>query len=154
MSGIKTRPTRASPAAFFGSIADPVRRRQCRLVSGMMAEATGCRPVMWGQSIVGFGSYHYVYASGREGDWLLTGFSPRKSDLVVYLMDGFGNHAGLLAALGRHKRGKSCLYLRNLDEVDLKVLKRLITASVRNMRRKYPQSVPARRRTAASSTKK
>lgn len=104
----------------------------------MMQAATGDKPVLWGTAIVGFGCYHYRYDSGREGDWPITGFSPRKRELSVYIMSGFDRHADLLARLGRHRTGVSCLYLRRLDEIDMDVLDTLVKASVDSMRERYP----------------
>ena len=104
----------------------------------MMREATGKRAKMWGSSIVGFGEYHYKYASGREGDFMIVGFSPRKSSLTLYIMPGFSGYKDDLAKLGKYKTGKSCLYIKRLDDVDEKVLKRLIRKSVREMKKKYP----------------
>jgi hypothetical protein len=137
MAALKTRPTAHSADSFIASIADASQRAQCETLARMMAKATGAPPVMWGAGIVGFGAYHYRYASGREGDWFIVGFAPRKSDLTLYIMDGFEAHADLMQPLGRHKTGKSCLYLRSLADVDLEVLRKLITASVRHMRARY-----------------
>jgi uncharacterized protein DUF1801 len=98
-----------------------------------MRQATKVRPKMWGSSIVGFGSYHYTYASGREGDWFLIGFSPRKQNLTLYIMPGFKQYAALLATLGKFKTAKSCLYIKNLEEIDLPTLSKLIIQSVKDM---------------------
>jgi hypothetical protein len=133
MADLKTRPTGLSVSAFINAIEDGRTRRDCQLLAKMMAEATGSRPKMWGPSIVGFGSYHYRYASGKEAEWPLTGFSPRKQNLTLYIMSGFEGYEDLLARLGKHKTGKACLYVRSLDDLDLAVLKRLIRASVRHM---------------------
>ncbi len=137
MAELKTQPTRASVAAFLAAVGDEERRKDCRTLVRLMKEATGAPAKMWGPSIVGFGSYHYVYDSGREGDWLLVGFSPRKQDLTLYIMAGFDRYDELMAKLGRYKTGKSCLYLKRLADVDLKVLKALIAASVRHMKKRY-----------------
>ena len=139
----KTQATAASVDAFLDAIADPQRRDDCRRVRALMEAATGAPAVMWGPSIVGFGRYRYRYDSGREGEWMVTGFSPRKNDLTLYLMPGFEQHADRLAKLGRHKTGKSCLYLKKLADVDLAVLDELITWSVQAM---APQRIdlPAR----------
>jgi hypothetical protein len=104
----------------------------------MMGEITKAKPKMWGSSMVGFGTYHYKYASGREGDWFLTGFSPRKQNLTLYLMAGFGRYDGLMKKLGKYKTGKSCLYVKTLDDIDPSTLKSLIRESVRYMRKLYP----------------
>lgn len=136
MAEAKTQPTKASVAAFLAAIPDEQRRKDCRLVAKFMQEATGAKPVMWGTSIVGFGTYRYVYASGREGDWPVTAFSPRKNDLVLYIMPGFERYADLLASLGRHKVGKSCLYLKRLSDVNLDALREIIGKSVAAMAQK------------------
>ena len=102
----------------------------------IMEEIVGEPPKMWGGSIIGFGSYHYKYASGREGDWMLTGFSPRKQSLTLYIMSGFSRYDELLSKLGKYKTGKSCLYIKKLEQVDAAVLKELIAASVDYMRNK------------------
>jgi hypothetical protein len=131
VSDLKTRPTKESVQAFLKSIEDPDRRRDCRTVMKIMKEATGARPKMWGPSIVGYGSYHYKYASGREGDWFLTGFSPRKQNLTLYMgLQGFEGNEALLKKLGKHKTGKSCVYVKKLEDVDLDVLQELIHRAV------------------------
>ena len=135
MADLKTKPTAASVAAFLKALPDENRRRDCRVVAKMMQEVTGSRPRMWGPGIVGFGSYHYRYASGREGDWFLAGFSPRKQDLTLYIMSGFAKHDELLSRLGKYKTGKSCLYLKRLEDVDPKILRQLVTASVQHLRK-------------------
>lgn len=138
MAAPKTRPGALSAQGFVDALTDPVRRGHCQALLHMMARATGAAPVMWGASMVGFGTYHYQYASGREGDWFVVGFAPRKTELVVYLMDGFASHGELLARLGPHKTGKSCLYLRHFEQVDRDVLGQLIEASVQRMGLLYP----------------
>ena len=135
MAEPKTRPTGASVAGFLKTIADDERHADCLALVRLMTRITGSRPKMWGPSIVGFGTYHTVYASGREGDWPLVGFSPRKQDLTIYVMSGFAGRDALLARLGRHRTGKACLYLKRLADVDRTVLEALVTASVRHMRR-------------------
>ncbi len=134
MAELKTKPNQASVKAFLNSIADKQKREDCLTVARMMKQATGAAPKMWGPSIVGFGSYHYKGASGREGDWFLAGFSPRKQALTLYIMGGFGRHEQLMRKLGKHKTGSSCLYVRKLADLDLDVLKQLITSSVRHMK--------------------
>jgi len=136
MAEPKTKATKASVAAFLAAIPDEQRRKDCKAVAKLMQEATGEKPVLWGASIVGFGAYRYEYAGGGTGDWPVVGFSPRKSDLVLYLMAGFGRHADLMAKLGRHKTGKSCLYLRQLADADPAVLKELVGRSVAAMEKK------------------
>ena len=138
MADIKTTPTSVSPAAFIGSIESAQKRKDCRELVALMREVTGHPPKMWGPSIVGFDRYHYKYASGREGDMLLAGFSPRKQNLVLYVGPGLEDK-GLLAKLGKHKTGKGCLYLKTLDDVDRTVLRALVEKSVLAMRERYPR---------------
>lgn len=133
----KTIPTTASVTSFLDSVS-PEQRQDCKTLSKMMREATGKRAKMWGSSIVGFDQYHYRYDSGREGDHMITGYSPRKQNLAVYIMPGFSKYESLLKKLGRYKTGKSCLYIKKLDDVDTKVLQQLIERSVKDMRKKYP----------------
>ena len=140
MAENKTKPTKASTVAFINGIEDRQKRADCKRVAAMMREATGARAKMWGANIVGFGRYHYKYASGREGDYMLTGFSPRKQALTVYIMPGFSHFSALMSKLGSYKTGKSCLYIKRLSDVDESVLQRLITESVKYMRRKYETS--------------
>lgn len=137
-SANKTQPTRVGAAAYIAAQADPVRRADCETVAAMMEKATGEPAVMWGSSIVGFGSYHYVYDSGREGDAPRVAFSSRKPELVLYLLDGYDGREALLAKLGPHRIGTACLYVKRLADLDLKVLQQLITTSVKAMKQKYP----------------
>lgn len=130
MAGNKTQPTDADVDEFMAGIENDRRRSDARTVLALMREATGEEPRMWGDAIVGFGQYHYRYDSGREGDWFLAGFSPRKSNLVVYLMSGFPRHAELMSKLGKHRTGSSCLYINRLEDVDLDVLRELVRRSV------------------------
>jgi hypothetical protein len=134
MAELKTKQTEARVSAFLDAVENEQRRADCRTVLNLMRAVTGEEPKMWGPSMVGFGSYHYKYASGREGDWFVTGFSPRKQDLTLYIMAGFDRYDELMAKLGRYKTGKSCLYLKRLSDVDLGVLRELVTASVEAMR--------------------
>jgi|SRR6056297_869589 len=134
----KTRPEDASVAAFIEAIEDPDRRADCARIAAIMAKATGAPAVMWGKSMVGFGRYHYRYESGREGDWFLTGFSPRKSSISLYIMSGFDRFDSLLHDLGNHKTGKSCLYVKWLADIDEAVLVELIGESVAWVRKQYP----------------
>ena len=138
MSEIKTRPTDASVEAFIDAVDHPRRREDARTLLELMQRVTGEQPVMWGPSIVGYGSYHYRYASGQEADWPITGFSPRKQNLSIYIMTGFEEADELLTRLGKHKTGKSCLYVNKLADVDLDVLEKLVRASVAEMKRRYP----------------
>jgi len=133
----KTTLTDAGVGKFIASLEDERKRCDSRELIEMMQDATGAEPKMWGSSIVGFGSYHYRYASGREGDSMLCGFSPRKGNLSVYIMPGFNNYGKLMKNLGKHSKGKSCLYIRTLDNIDREALRELIQASVRDMRAKY-----------------
>jgi hypothetical protein len=138
MSDLKTQPTQASVLEFINQIENESRRSDCLTVLEMMRAATGAEAVMWGSSIVGFGSYHYRYASGREGDWMLVGFSPRKNDLTLYLTCGTERFKEQLPRLGKYKTsGGSCLYLKKLADVDLTVLKELIQVAVENMAEKH-----------------
>jgi hypothetical protein len=137
MAENKTQPTGASVTAFVKSIDDPRRRADVRKVAAMMRRATGKRPRMWGTSIVGYGTYHYKYASGREGDFMLTGYSPRKQALTVYVLAGFSRFAPLMKKLGKYQTGKSCLYIKRLEDIDESVLEQLIAESVKYMRDNY-----------------
>lgn len=133
MAELKTKPTDNSVKDFLNQIPDPERRQDCFAVATIMEEMTGDKPKMWGPSIVGFGSYHYKYASGREGDWPVTGFSPRKKDLTLYIMMGFEKHDELMKQLGKHSTGKSCLYIKRLSDIHVPTLKKLIKASVKQL---------------------
>ncbi|GAB5536044.1 MAG: hypothetical protein Rubg2KO_22930 [Rubricoccaceae bacterium] len=139
MSDLKTAPTPDSVSDFIESIADPRRQREARQLVALLSDASGEPPVMWGKDIVGFGSYHYRYASGREGDWMVTGFSPRKTKLSIYLMDGVERHADELAKMGPYTNGVSCLYLKSLDGVDEEVLSDVVRASVAYVRETLDQ---------------
>ena len=132
MAETKTKPTNESVENFLNKISDEERRADCFQVAKIMEEATGEKPKMWGPSIVGFGSYHYKYDSGREGDWLMTGFSPRKKDLTLYLMMGFEKRGELMEKLGKHSHAKSCLYIKRLSDIHLPTLKKLIKASLKD----------------------
>lgn len=134
MAELKTKPTEASVKEFLNQIPDKERRDDCFAIAKLMEEITGDKPKMWGPSIVGFGTYHYKYASGREGDWLETGFSPRKKDLTLYIMMGFDKHPELMERLGKHSVGKSCLYIKRLSDIHLPTLKKLIKSSVKDLR--------------------
>ncbi len=134
MSNPKTQRTKASVSAFLNAIPDPAKRRDAKAVDKLMREVSGEKPEMWGPSIVGYGSYHYKYASGREGDWMLTGFSPRKQALTLYIMSGLSKSGALLKKLGKHKTGKACLYIKSLEDVDFDVLRKLVEVSVNGKR--------------------
>lgn len=131
MADLKTIPTRVSVDKFLRGIKDEKKRADCYQIMELMEKATKCRARMWGTSIVGFGDHHYVYESGREGDWFLTGFSPRKQNLTLYMVGGFHQFEDLMAQLGKHSTGKGCLYINKLEDVDVKVLKKLIAKSVK-----------------------
>lgn len=133
----KTCPTDASVDDFLASVEHAGRREDAQVVLEMMERLSGEKPEMWGPSIVGFGRYRYRYDSGREGDWFLCGFAPRKANLVVYVMGGFEPHAKLLERLGKYRTGKSCLYLNRLESIDLKVLEKLVQASMRHVERNH-----------------
>jgi hypothetical protein len=137
---LKTKPTNVSVEDFVASIDDPQKRADVEVIVGIMSKATKSPGKMWGSSIVGFGDYHYVYESGRENDWFLVGFSPRKKDLTLYIMPGFDAYEDLLEQLGKHKTGKSCLYINKLADVDVKVLTKLVRESVKHMQAKYKKS--------------
>ena len=130
MAELKTKKTKASVTTFLDKITDEQRRKDCQIVLNLMKQATGEEPKMWGSSMVGFGTYHYRYASGREGDWPIIAFSPRKTDLTLYIMPGFVKFESLMAKLGKYKTGVSCLYIKKLDDVEIPVLKKLIAKSV------------------------
>jgi hypothetical protein len=132
MAENKTKPTAADVDAFLDAVESDRRREEARTVLALMGEVTGEEPTMWGPSMVGFGSVHYRYESGREGDTFAAGFSPRKSALTVYLNDGFEGRQELLDRLGPHTTGASCLYLKRLDAVDLDVLRELVASSYRH----------------------
>jgi hypothetical protein len=132
---VKTVATRASVPKHLAEIPDDTRRRDARAVCSMMKEVTGEKPVLWGDSMVGFGTQHFKYASGREGDWPLVAFAARKDRLTVYLMDGFDRRGALLGRLGKHTKGKSCLHIRRLSDIEADVLRELVEASFRTQRR-------------------
>ncbi|MBS1966549.1 MAG: DUF1801 domain-containing protein [Chloroflexi bacterium SZAS-1] len=132
MAELKTKPTEQSVEEFLASIADPQQRADSQTIASLMQEVSGAAPRMWGPGIIGFGDYHYEYASGRSGDWFLTGFAPRKSNLTLYLNSGGGFDAQrvLLERLGKHKLGKGCLYIKRLADVDQAVLRELIVQAI------------------------
>lgn len=128
----KTKPTKASVENYLKSITDEAREKDCRAIAAMMEKATKEKPQMWGKSIVGFGTYHYTYASGREGDWMRMGFSSRKDAISIYLMCDLDRLKSDLKDLGTHKRGVGCLYIKSLDAIDVRVLKRMIIKSAKS----------------------
>ena len=138
MAETKTKPTPVSVADFLDAVENPVRRADGKTVCAMMAQITGEEPRMWGPSIIGFGSYHYNYDSGHEGTSCRIGCSPRKSELVLYILSGSEDEAELLARLGKHKTGKSCLYIKYLSDIDGAVLGEIIARSLAYMNARYP----------------
>jgi len=137
MAELKTKLNDASVEKFLNSVPDEMKRNDCFTILRLMKKITKSEPKMWGSSIVGFGTYHYKYESGREGDWFLTGFSPRKQNLTLYIMSGFNKYDKLMKKLGKYKTGKSCFYINGLEDVDKKVLKDLITESFKYMSKRY-----------------
>lgn len=133
MAQLKTQKNDASVEEFLDSVANERKRQDSYAILELMQDVTGEEPAMWGTSIVGFGSYHYKYASGRENEWFLVGFSPRKQNLTLYIMSGFDDYESLLADLGKHKTGKSCLYINKLEDVDQSTLRELVEKSVTHM---------------------
>jgi hypothetical protein len=133
MAELKTKQNDQDVVTFLNGVADENKRQACFTVMELMEEVTEAEPKMWGDSIVGFGSYHYKYKSGREGDWFLTGFSPRKQNLTLYIMSGFSDYDDLLKDLGKYKTGKSCLYINKIEDVDLEVLRELVKQSAEHI---------------------
>lgn len=129
MADLKTVPTKVSVDKFLKGLTDENKRADCYQILEMMKKATKAEARMWGTSIVGFGKYHYVYESGQEGDWFIAGFSPRKQNLTLYMMGGFNQFDDLMKQLGKYSTGKGCLYINKLEDVDIKVLKKLINKS-------------------------
>ena len=138
MAENKTKATKASVDKFINSVEDEGTRQDCKEIIKLMKSITKEDPVMWGPSIIGFGSYHYKYESGREGDMCIAGFSPRKQNLTIYLMPGFEKQKAQLEKLGKYKTSKVCLYIKSLKDVDVKVLKEMITHSVKETKKMYP----------------
>lgn len=133
MAELKTKRNKGNVESFLNNIADEKKRHDSFIILELMKQVTGTEPEMWGESIIGFGSYHYKYKSGREGDWFLTGFSPRVQNLTLYIMAGFDEYDQLLSKLGKHSTGKSCLYIKKIEDVDVDVLKELVKRSVEHM---------------------
>lgn len=138
----KTKATAVDPKTFVAAVEHDVRRGDAETLLDLFQEVTGLEPKMWGPSIIGYGRYHYKYESGREGEFMITGFSPRKANLVMYIMPGYTDHSAILDRIGRYKIGKSCLYINKLADVDLDVLKELIQAGFDDMKTKYPDWKP------------
>ncbi|OFW37449.1 MAG: hypothetical protein A3J29_21055 [Acidobacteria bacterium RIFCSPLOWO2_12_FULL_67_14b] len=138
MAELKTQKTAASVSSFLNAIKDDQVRKDCKTIAGIMQKATKARPAMWGSSIVGFGTLNYTYASGREVEWMMTGFSPRKQNITLYIMAGFDKYDDLMAKLGTYSCGKSCLYIKRLSDVHVPTLTKLVESSVKHMRKRYP----------------
>ncbi len=139
MAELKTRPTEVTPEAFIAAVPDPVRQADAQTLAALMQRLTGDPPKMWGPSIIGFGNYRYKYESGREGEMCRVGFSPRKAELVLYVLDGAADQSETLARLGKHKTGKGCLYIKKLADVDINVLEALIRDKIARMDAHYPR---------------
>ncbi|MEM9687743.1 MAG: DUF1801 domain-containing protein [Bacteroidota bacterium] len=137
MAQNKTQPTAQSVTAFLNTIKDDTKRNDSFTLLHIMKEITGEDPILWGNSLIGFGKTHYKYKSGREGDWFLVGFAPRVQYLTLYIMPGFERYETLMKQLGKHKTGKSCLYIKKLEDVDMKILKELITQSAAHTKASY-----------------
>ena len=137
MAETKTKPTAVSVDAFIADVEDERKRDDSRVLVKLMSKATGAKARMWGPTIVGFGTYHYKYDSGHEGDSCIAGFSPRKAAISIYLAE-FPARDALLAKLGRHKMGKACLYVKKLDDIDMDVLKQLVETSITYVKKQYP----------------
>lgn len=133
MAELKTQKNDASVEAFLNGVENQKRREDAFVILDLMKKITRSEPNMWGSSIIGFGSYHYKYASGREGDWFSVGFSPRKQSMSLYIMSGFKRYDEILSKLGKYKTGKSCLYINKLEDIDMNVLEQLISASVEHL---------------------
>lgn len=140
MAENKTKATQTAVADFLAGITDEKRRADCAALVTLFQKATKSEPRMWGESIVGFGDYHYRYESGREGDWFYAGFSPRKAAITLYFCGYLEFHGELLAKLGKYKSGKGCLYVKSLADVDAKVLRELIVATVREAKNRQKKA--------------
>jgi hypothetical protein len=138
MTEQKTKPTSQDVQAFLDSLDNEQKKQDAQTLLQLMQEVTGETPTMWGSSMIGFGSYHYKYATGREGDAFVAGFSPRKDNLTLYIMGGFDQYAPLLEKLGKHKIGKACLYVKKLSDVDLDTLKEMVRRSAEHIKTTYP----------------
>lgn len=140
----KTKPTQVSVTSYLAGIEDEVRRKDCKALVALMKRVTGCAPRMWGPSIIGFDTYHYRYESGHEGDACVAGFASRQGEICLYVLSGRDapDERSLLAQLGKHRSGKSCLYIKRLSDIQLPVLERLVTRSVAEVRRRYPRTSP------------
>ena len=137
MTELKIKPNKTKVSTFIDTVENEKKRKDCRELVTLMRSVTGRNPKMWGTTIIGFGSYHYKYKSGREGDWMVTGFSPRKQNISIYIMPGFSYYDALMKKLGKYKTGKSCLYVKDLDDIDRKMLRKLVERSVADMKQMY-----------------
>lgn len=137
MADLKTKISQASVDDFLDGIKNDQKRSDCKEIARMIEKAIGCKPKMWGPSIVGYGEYHFKYESGREGDWMRVGFAPRAQNISLYIMDGFGKYDELMSQLGKHKTGKSCLYIKRLSDIDRDILRQLIEGSLKHFEEKY-----------------
>ena len=137
MAELKTKVNEASVEDFLDTIEDEAKRDDCYEILKMMQNVTSEPPKMWGSSIIGFGTYHYKYASGQEGDWMRIGFSPRKQNIAIYFMAGVEKHSDLLEKIGKYKTGKSCFYIKKLDDVDRGVLKEMMKANLAELKQLY-----------------
>jgi len=136
----KTAPTAVDPRDFVAAVEHPTRRADAEILLDFFGRVTGLKPKMWGPSIIGYGSYHYKYDSGREGDMIMTGFSPRKANLVMYILPGYAKMGDMLDRLGKHKIGKSCLYINKLADIDMDVLEEIVVAGLEDVRARYETS--------------
>lgn len=137
MADGRTRATEASVQAFLAAVEPERKRDEARVLDALFRRVTGWKPVLWGSSMIGYGSYHYVYDSGRQGDMLATGFSPRKARHSIYVMPGYADYGAILDRLGKHSRGKSCLYVNKLADIDLEVLAELVQAGLRDLEKQW-----------------
>lgn len=142
MAELKTKPNDGDVEAYLNSVQNDKKREDSFTILALMKEVTGAEPKMWGSSIVGFGSYHYKYESGREGDWFVTGFAPRKQSLTLYIMSGFAAYEPLLQKLGKYKTGKACLYIKKIEDVDQEVLKELVKQSAEHVTKSNTGNYP------------
>jgi hypothetical protein len=138
MTENKTRPTDAAVSEFLAAVEPERKREEARQLDALFRKVTGWSPVMWGPSMIGYGSYHYVYESGREGDMLATGFSPRKAKHSIYILPGYADYSAILQRLGKHGKGKSCLYINKLADIDLDVLAELIETGLTDLSQIWP----------------
>lgn len=137
MADLKTKPTKASVESHLEEVDNVLRREDAFVMLELMKKITGKKPVLWGNNIIGFGQYHYKYASGQEGDWPVTGFAVRKTNLTIYIMPGFNKFEAELKKLGKHKHSVSCLYVKKLADVDVKILEKMISESIKEMGKLY-----------------